>query len=460
MPSLDKDMNVVIIGLGVGGLYASKAATSVNRKASVTMIEKRDFDMFSPCGLPYAIEEIIPNFDALKHEVPVTGRTKKMLSTEVLSIDAAAKSLSVRSLKTSEVSTIPYDSLIIATGAAPVVIPVPGVKELRGKGVYYVSNPTDAAELKGAAGTSKLKEACVIGAGAIGLEVAVALKELGLKVHVIEKLDRPFFRSLDPDMAPLIKTHLEQKGLDMRFGIGLESVNGSTWVDSITAGGQKIPCDVVVMSVGMRPNVDLAKTAGIEIGRSGIVTNDRMETSVKGIYAVGDCAQSFWRIDGRPGSMQLATAAYRMGQIAGANAAGGEARYKGILNTFVSKVGELEIAATGYTSEGAAEAGLANVKAISTKGLVRPHWMPGSEELNIMVIVDGGTGRILGAQAIGKEGAAWRINVLSMAVTNKLTLQDLADSEFAYCPPVADVYDVLSLMAEIGIKRLRLSEKK
>ena len=448
--------NIVIVGLGVGGLYASKSASTKNRKANITIIEKRDFDMFSPCGLPFAIEGIVPDFEDLKHDVPESRNVTKMLSHEVLSVDPETRQLTVRDLVSSEDKIIPYDSLILATGAEPVNLPIPGANDFMGRGFHYVTNPTDSEELRDAALASKLKSACVVGGGGIGLEVAVALKTLGLDVHVTKRTPPPFPRNLDPDMGGPIVEHLQEMGIHIHFGKGIDSINGKDWIESVTIAGEKIPCDIVVMAVGWRSRTAIAETCGVEVCSQGIVTNERLETTVPGIYAIGDCVESFCRIDETRANMLLATSAYRMGMIAGINAAGGKAHYKGVLNTFVSKVGELEVAATGYNLEAARDAGFGNAKGVVVKGVIKPHWMPGATRIVLKLILDGNNGRILGGQAVGQEGAAWRVNIISLAISAGLDVFDLADAEFAYSPPVSEVYDVLSQIAEISIKRLKL----
>lgn len=447
-------MNVVIIGLGVGGLYASKYASGTNRKANVTIIEKRDFDQFSPCGLPYAIEGMVKDFADLQYNVPETGRLKKLLSHEVQSVDFTGKSIKVKNLKTGEVSELAWDSLVLATGADPSNLPIPGAKEFMGKGVHFCTNPSNAIALKDAAKISKKKAACVVGGGATGLEVATALKVLGLDVHVTKRTPPMMADIFDPDMGKMVLDKLAELGIHQYFGKGIDSVNGTDSVESVTIAGQVIPCDVVVMAAGMKARTSLGEGTGINANKNGFVTNERMETNIPGVFAVGDCAESFSRLDGSRGAALLATTAYRQGAIAGINAAGGDAKYKGFYNTFVSFVGDMEMAATGLNLDAALKAGYQNAKAISVKGTLRPHYIPKNSELVLKIVVDGDTGKILGGQAIGKEGAAWRINVIGVMVAKGLTIWDLEDTEFAYCPPVSDVFDVLSRAADIAVKRI------
>ncbi|MDO9538020.1 MAG: FAD-dependent oxidoreductase [Thermoplasmata archaeon] len=447
-------MNVAIIGLGVGGLYASKYASGANRKANVTIIEKRDFDQFSPCGLPYAIEGVVKDFADLQYSIPETGRLKKLLSHEVQSVDVTGKKLKAKNLKTGEIIELTWDTLVLATGADPTNLPIPGAEEFIGKGVHFCTNPSNAMALRDAALKSKNKAVCVVGGGATGLEVAAALKVLGLDVHITKRTPPVMADLFDPEMGALVINKLAELGIHQYFGKGIESVNGTDCVESVTIAGQVIPCDMVVMAVGMRARIYLAEGNDIIANKNGFVTNERMETNVPGVFAVGDCAESFSRLDGTKGPALLATTAYRQGAIAGINATGGDAKYKGFYNTFVSFVGDMEMAATGLNMEAAQKAGHGNVKAISVKGAIRPHYIANNSELSLRLVVDGDTGKILGGQAIGKEGAAWRINVIGIMASKGMTIFDLQDTEFAYCPPVSDVFDLLSRAADIAVKRI------
>ena len=451
-----EEAKIVIVGLGVGGLYASKAAASTDRKANITIIEKRDFDMFSPCGMPFVMKGMVEDYEDLKHIVPETRQLKKLMQHEVISIDTEKKTILVRNNIDGKEFALPFDSLILGLGAEPVNLPIPGAKEFIGRGIHFVSNLTDAENLQKDALDSKMKTAVVVGGGAIGLEVAVGLKHLGLDVHITKRTPPPFPGALDPSMGPYITDKLEEMGMHLHFGKGIDKITGEDAVTSVEIAGETIPCDIVVMAVGMRARTGLAEECGLEVGRNGILTDDRMETSVPGIYAIGDCIESFSRINGSRATMQLATAAYQMGTIAGINAADGTAKYRGVLNTFLSMVGDMEVSAVGLTTEGAKDAGFENSKGIVTKGLIKPHFMPDATMLVLKLVVDGNDGKLLGAQAVGEQGAAWRINILSLAIGTGMTVFDIANAEFAYCPPVSDVYDILSQAAEIAIKRLKL----
>ncbi|MDQ1335654.1 MAG: hypothetical protein QG552_2604 [Thermodesulfobacteriota bacterium] len=457
---MNQPLDIVIVGLGAGGLYASRAALSFNRKCRVTFIEKRDFDQFSPCGLPSVIEGVVKDFEDLKYHVPeVKNRLVKLLQHEAVSIDAAKRIITTVDLGTSEEKQIRYDALILANGASPINLPIPGAREFAGRGIHFVSDIDNSRALLDAAAASGKKRAAVVGGGAAGLEVAVGLRRRGLDVTVTKRTPAPFPRNLDPEMGDAIVDELESLGIRVLFGRGIDRIDGDRKVTSVQIAGEAIPCDIVVMAVGMRANTRLAATAGIEIEHGLVTVNNRMETSVQGIYAIGDLVRTYSRIDETPTTMQLATSAYRQGMTAGVNAAGGDTAYPGALSTFLTKVGGLEIAATGYTLQTARDLGY-DVRAVSTRRETRPHYMSDVTDIQLRVIVNVADGKILGAQALGKEGAAWRINLLALAIHGGMTLYDLMDAELSYNPPVSQMVDPLSQLAEVGLKRLGLPPRK
>ncbi len=441
---------IVIIGLGTGGLYSSRAASRFDRKAELTIVEKRSYDMFSPCGLPYAIEGVVESFEDLKHTVPSTRQLRKLLRHEAISIDTEGKRVQVKDLESGETSWLEYDSLIISTGSQPTILPIPGAKELLGRGVHVVTNPENAQALRDAALESK--RAVVVGGGAIGLEITFALMELGLDVWVTKRSPPPFPRNLDPDMGKIISEYLESKGLHILFGKGIERINGDDHVEAVEIAGETIPTDIVVMAVGVRPESRLAKEAGIATERGAIVTDERMMTNVKDVYALGDCSASFSGVDHKPISIALATTAFMQAAVAGVNAAGGDAVYDGGMGTFVSFIGDLEISCTGYNTEIAERNGF-KVIAGRANMQTKPKWMPGAKDISVKIVVDAETGRLLGGQAIGEEGAAWRINVISVAIKNKMTIEDFTKVELAYCPAVSELYDPLLVAADVALRR-------
>ncbi len=443
--------NIVIIGLGSGGFAATLAAKRTDPESSITIIEKRAYEMFSPCGMPFAIEGIV-SLDKLKFSLPEDKQINKLLEHEAHAITPAEKKVTVKNLKTHEILSVPYDSLILASGAEPFIPPIKGAKENIGRGVFLLHDLESARKIIEHARNAN--KAVVVGAGPIGLEIAVALKKKGLDVIVVEMLSYAFPRALDKDMAKAVQQSLEESGIKLLFNKAVSSINGLP-VESVSVGDEIIQTDMVVLASGVKANLDLAKNAGIETGRWGIKTNARMETNVRGIYAVGDCTETVNLIDHRPTVMQLSSAAYRQGMVAGTNAAGGYDTYEGALLTFASMIGKLEVAATGFNEFFAQSAGF---KVISGKahGKNKPEYYPGAKDITVKLIADAKTGKVLGGQVIG-EGAGARINVISLAIKCGIDVYLLSQTEMAYCPMLAENYDVLNKAADFAVRKLEKS---
>jgi len=455
--SEEAQRKVVIIGLGSGGLYVAKSAMATSKNVEVTIIEKRSYDMFSPCSLPFAIEGVVDDFEKLKFSVPGhLRRMKKLTRHEALKIDPEVKTVNVKNLETEEILDIRYDSLVLALGAEPIILPVPGADEFVGKGVFVVSTIENSIVLQEHAKRSK--SAVLVGGGGIGLEIAVALKNLGLDVAITKRTPPVLPRTIDPDMGQIIEDHLSELGFRILFGKGIDKISGTDRVESVEIAGETIPTDMVVMAVGVKPNIGLAEDAGIEIRNKGIKVNDKLETSIPGIYAIGDCIDGFNLINKEPFASQLATSAYLQGIIAGANAAGADEVYEGTLGTFVSKIGKLEVAATGFNTETAQSHGF-EVAASRIKHWIKPDYMPNSTELTVKIIVDKNSGKILGGQAVGEQGAAWRVNIISLAIREGITITELGKTELAYSPPVSEMYDVLSMAIEFAARKVKRSLK-
>jgi NADH oxidase (H2O2-forming) len=442
----------VIVGLGTGGIFAIRAAQRQDRSVDITVIERRAYDMFSPCGLPYAIGRRVGSFEDLKHTLPTGRRLRKLLRHEVRGVDVAGKVVHAVNLDSGEAVDVPYDSLILATGSHPVDLGIPGAREFMGRGVHIVTNPENGAALQEHALRSR--RAVVVGGGAVGMEIGSALKSLGLEVFVTKRSLPAFQKNLDPDMGDLVKDYAVSRGCDILFGQRVDGIVGSDRVEGIIVGGTKIEADIVVLAVGGEPEVTLAREAGLRIEDGAIWTNDRMETSVTGVYAIGECALTFSGVDASPTKIDLATTAFRQAYVGGANAAGGDMVYSGALGTFVSHIGELEVASTGFNTEAAEAHGMRVVSGKAKLGS-KPKWMPGGKDVTVKVVAEASSGRIVGGQAVGEEGAAWRVNMLAMAIKHRVTLEEFAQQELAYCPAVSDLYDPLLAAVDIALQRMR-----
>ena len=454
---VEQGKHVVIVGLGTGGLFSSRAAQRYNRNTRITIIEKRNYDMFSPCGIPYAIEGKVKDFEELKHTVPVTRNITKLLKHEALRIDPSGKKVEVKKLDTGETQWIGYDSLILATGSRPKVLQIPGGRELLGRGVYTCSTPEEGKIIREAA--LKSKRAVVIGGGAIGLEIALALRHLGLEVIATKRTPQVLGDELDTDMSEIISKFIESQGVRNLFGKGIERVNGVEKVESVVIAGETIPTDIVIMATGIDPTSKLAVDAGLKVEKGAIVVDKKMRTSDKDIYALGDNCLSFSNIDAQPLSVPLATTAYKQATVAGVNAAGGDAEFSGSLGTFVTYFGGLEVSCTGYNTT-TAEAHGFNVVSGRANMKTKPHWMPDAKDISIKIIVDAETGNVVGGQAIGSEGTDWRINIIALAIKKRMTIHELSTIELAYCPAVSDLNDPLIIAIDAATRRLESVQKR
>lgn len=434
---------IIIIGLGTAGFAAALAAKKTDSKAELTLIEKRNFDMFSPCGLPFAIEGRL-SFYSLLHRFPAEDMgITKLLNHEVTAIDTKSKTVAVME-KGGEAKVISYDSLVIATGAAPLM---PFEHK---NGVFTVHDIDTARAVSEFAVNAR--NAVVVGAGPIGLELAWALYKRGLSVLVVELLPSVLPKALDPDMAKPVESMLAGH-MKIITGKPLDWIGGTDSVESVRIAGTEYPADMVLVASGVRALTGLAGKAGIEPGRWGIRTNVRMETSIKGVFAAGDCTETVSPISHTPWVSQLSNTAFSQGTVAGTNAAGGYDTFDGSLSTFVTVIGGMEISATGFNTYFAESQGF-NAVSGKAKGRSKPEWFPGSEELTVKLTADAKTARILGAQAVG-SGAAARVNVAALAIKNRLSLHELAQAELAYCPAVAESHDALARAAEFALRRIK-----
>lgn len=443
---------IVIIGAHAAGVDAASAARKTDRTAEITLITKQKTAGYSPCGIPFVLGRHIPSFKNLIVFPLSYFRMMKLnlrLETTATNIDKDAKTVEIED-KTGKREKIPYDSLIIATGAYPFVPPIKGREK---QGVYVLRTLEDGEKIDKAIETAK--SAVVIGAGLIGLEVAVAFVERGLKTTVAELLPYVLPAMLDEDMAKIVHTKLEEKGMRIIVGRGVDEILGTEKVTGVSVAGEEIQADIVVVATGVRPNTELATKAGITLGETrAIKTNMRMETNIKDIYAAGDCTESVSLITHRPVLSQLGTTAVRQAKVAGINAAGGYAIFPGCLGSAVTKLFDLEIGVTGLTEFMASRAGIKTVSATLTSK-TRPEYYPGGLPIKIKLVVEKETERLVGGQIIGGEAVTQRINALSFAIQKQMTVRELAKADTAYAPPLNETWEPMVLTAEIALRKLR-----
>lgn len=442
---------IVIIGANAAGVDAAVAARKTDRTAEITLIANENKGAYSRCGIPYVLGGQIPSFDDLLVYPSSYYKMMKFdlrLETTATNVDTKAKTVEIQD-KSGKKEILNYDSLILATGAYPFAPPIKGKDK---KGVFVVRTIEDGQKID--ATLKNAKSAVVVGAGVIGLEVAAAFVECGVKTTVVEFLPYVLPAMLDKDMADVVQKMLEEKGLRIIVGHSADEILGADKVKGALVAGEKIPADLVVIATGVRPNVELAQKAGIAVReRGGIVTNSRMETSAKGAYAVGDCADSVNMLTQKPGLTQLGTVAVRHGKVAGVNAAGGYAVFPGVLGSAVTKVLDFEVGATGLNEFFAGRAGLQTVAGTITSK-TKADYYPGALPIRVKIVVEKESQRIIGGQIITGEEVNQRINALSFAIQKQMTVRELAKADTAYAPPVNETWEPMVLAAEMALRKL------
>jgi NADPH-dependent 2,4-dienoyl-CoA reductase/sulfur reductase-like enzyme len=441
---------IVIGGDAAGMSGASQARRRRDADAlEILAFERGTATSYSACGIPYWVGGVIDDREQLIARHPEEFRDRQQIDVrirhEVVAIDTDAAQVDVRDLATDAVTSHDYDALLIATGATPQRPPVDGIEA---DGVFGIQSLDDGQRVLDAIADRDPRRAVVVGAGYIGLEMAEAMIERGIDVDLVDRVERPM-TTIDADMGDRIADALRGMGVTLHLGVELQGVEvgDDGWVRGVSTDDGDLPCDLIVLGTGARPNSGLAVDAGIPTGvRGGIVTDPRQATSVPGVWAAGDCTQVFHRITEQPTAIALGTIANKQGRVAGINLGGGYARFPGVLGTAVTKVCGLEIARTGLGEQEARDAGFEPICA-TVRSTTRAHYYPGAAWVTIKVVAERGTGRLLGAQIVGEEGGAKRIDVFAMALWNGISVQELIDVDLSYAPPFSPVWDPVLIAA-------------
>jgi NADH oxidase (H2O2-forming) len=443
---------IIIVGAHAAGCDAAAAARLTDREAEIIMFTNERYAGYSRCGLPFVLGGHIKSFQDLIVFPSSYFKMNKIdlrLEANVTNVDVKTKTVEVQ-YKDGRVENLQYDSLIIATGARPAVPPIKGREK---QGVYVLRTIDDGERIEQAIKESR--SAVVIGAGLIGLELGVAFVERGLKTTIVELLPQILPSMLDKDVADFVQRELEKRGLRIITGRSVEEILGDDKVTGVAVSGEQIQADIVVIATGVKGNVELAQKAGLELGETKLIkVNMRMETSVKDVYACGDCVESIHIITKRPVVCQLGTTAVRQARVAGTNAAGGYAIFSGVLGAAVTRLFDLEIGAVGLMEASAQRVGIETVS-MTLSGKTRAGYYPGALPIRIKLVVERETEKIIGAQIVGGEGVAQRINALSFAILKEMTVRELARAETCYAPPVSETWDPTILTAQALLKKLK-----
>lgn len=434
-------MKILIIGAVAAGTSAAAKARRNNEAAEIRIFEMDSDISYSACGLPYYIgaeiesrEQLVPRnvaFFRSKYNVDVCTEH------QVLSINPEIKSLEVKNLSTSEVFTENYDKLVISTGAAPILPPIKGIEK---KNVFVLRNVRSADVIKSYIGQSKPSKALVVGSGFIGLEMVENLRNIGMEVAVVEMEDH-LMKPLDKDVSIYLKDVLARNDVKVYLNDAVQELEGGEYAKNVVLkSGTILETDIVIVAAGIRPNIELAKKAGIELGTTGAIkVNSRMETSIKDIYACGDCAESYSLITGKSIYRPLGSTANKMGRIAGDSLTGGDLEFRGIVGTGIFKIFDTTVAQTGLTEREALQEGY-EISICHNIKPDKPEYFHG-EEMLIKAVADKKGGRLLGVQIIGKAGVDKRIDVFATAITFGAKVQDLFHLDLAYAPPFSTTKD-------------------
>lgn len=390
---------------------------------------------------------IIRTPDAFSRRDDIDARIRH----EALEIDPSGRRLLVRNMEKGKEWWEPYDQLLVSTGAVPICPEAPGADA---EGIFGVSTLASGLAVRAFVDEHHPVRAVIVGGGYIGLEMAEALLTRGLSVSLVQKGEQ-VMNTLDPDMGALVSAALREVGVTLYLG---ETATGfetrGKRVSGVVTDQRTIPADLVILGIGVRPETTLAKRAGIPLGVKGAITvNDRMQTGVKGIWAAGDCAESFHLVSRSPVHIALGTIANRQGRVAGINLGGGYATFPGVVGTAITKICSVEVARTGLREKDITRLGQEFTVA-SIESRTRARYYPGAEAITVKLLAENGSGRLLGGQIVGGPGSAKRIDVIATALHAGFRVSDLVNLDLGYAPPFSPVWDPVQIAARVLEKKL------
>ena len=434
-------MKVVIVGGVAGGASAAARLRRLDESAEIIMIERTGYVSYANCGLPYYVGDTITDKKKLTLQTPGSFASRfnvdARVNSEVTSIDRGSKTVRVRDLVSGEEYDEAYDRLILSPGAKPLIPDMPGVDDRR---VMTLRTVEDTFRMKDFVDENSPRTAVVCGGGYIGLEVADNLHALGIDVTIVQRPDH-VLPQLDSEMAADVHHHIRSKGVHLRLSDAVVGFDTSDGLKVSLRSGGSLDADMAVIALGVVPDTDLAKAAGLELGVKGtIVVDGHMRTSDPSIYAVGDAIQVRNLITGAPANIALAGPANKQGRIAADNIAGMDSVYRGSMGSSVLRVFDMTVGATGLTEKQAIDAGY-DVDKVYTFSASHASYYPGAKNMSIKTLFEKGSGKVLGAQIVGYDGVDKRTDVFAVAIRAGMTVEDLAELELSYAPPYSSAKD-------------------
>ena len=439
-------MKTIIIGGVAGGATAAARLRRLDEKAEIIILERGEYVSFANCGLPYYIGGVITDREDLTLQTPQSFKARFNIDVRVLNeavkVSPDAKTVTVKNLRTGETYEETYDNLILSMGAEPIR---PNIEGADGSNVFTLRNIPDTLKIKNYIDTAKPRSAVVIGGGYIGVEMAENLVEAGLKVAIVELADH-LIAPLDFDMAADVHRYIKSKGVYLHLNNGVKAINGNT----VVLQNGEITADMIILSVGVRPETAIAKDCGIELNpRGSIVVNNKMQTNVPDIYAVGDAVEVEDFITKKPAFIPLAGPANKQGRIAADNIAGCESVYTGTQGSAVLKLFDMTVATTGLNEK---TAGLAGIDYDKTYTYSASHatYYPGAAQMSVKALWDKRTLKLIGAQIVGFDGVDKRLDVLATAIRFGAKITDLTTLELCYAPPFGSAKDPVNMLGFVA----------
>jgi len=448
-------MKIVIVGGVAGGASTAARARRLDESAEIVVLERDHYVSYANCGLPYHISGVIPDREKLLVQTPQKLKDNLNLDVrvghEVTDIDREAKTVQVHNLDTDETYRESYDKLVLSLGAAPIRPRLPGIDNPK---IHVLRNIPDMDRIMATLGP-QTRRAIVIGGGYIGVEVAENLVHRGMDVYLVEMMHQ-IMATLDHEMAQDLEYHLEEHGVKLHLGTAatsFEDVDGA--IQALLSNGETLTADLVVMAVGVRPNTELAKKAGLPVGpRGGLLTNKHMQTEDPDIFAVGDMVETEHVVTEEPMLAALAGPANRQGRIAADNICSKGSTYRGTQGTAIVKIFDMVGGGTGASERQLRQANLPYCKVyLHPSG--HATYYPGTAAMHIKVLFHADDGRLLGAQVVGFDGVDKRIDVFATALRAGLTVFDLEHLELAYAPPFGSAKDPVNMAGFLGSNLLR-----
>lgn len=454
-------MKIVVIGGVAAGLKAAAKARRCDPRADITVVERGSLISYGACGLPYYVAGDVNDIEDLMKTPAGAVRTAEYFSdyknikvlprTLATTINRKEKTVTVRNLDSNGESTLPYDKLVVATGASPIKPELPGINL---QNIFQLWHPNDAKAIRQGFEQRKFKKVVIIGAGLVGVEMAEAMTIWTKDVTLIEKKETIFPAFLDSEIAGMAEKYVRNEGVQFLAEECVLRFEGDTAVTAVVTDKRTIPADLVILSMGVRPNVELAVAADLAIGKTGAIeVNKYMQTSDPDIYAGGDCVENVNMVSGKKVFAPMGSTANKHGRVIGENLFGNRLQFKGVLNTVIVKFLDLKIGKTGITEREARELGYDYISVV-TAGHDKPHYMEDAKLISIKLIADVKSRKILGMQAIGEGDISKRIDVAASLLTTGGTIDDLFDIDLSYAPPFNGPIDNAAVAANALMNKI------